>query len=135
MTAVAEREYVELLSKHPPHAIQARQAYDEVMREIETLAIRGAARSEAETEYYRVLCALVGDYERSLGADQWPKTAPLDALRELMELQGVTQSNIAKVLGGDRAAASSILSGRRQISKAQAKKLAAFFRLDAGVFI
>ncbi|HEV3156521.1 MAG TPA: helix-turn-helix domain-containing protein [Candidatus Baltobacteraceae bacterium] len=115
-------------------AIQGLHPYDEVMREVEALTIRGKARSAAETEYYRILCALIGDYERSVGADHWPKTAPLDALRELMEFQGVTQSEIANALGV-RAAASSILSGRRQISKAQARKLAILFRLDACVFI
>jgi len=49
-----------------------------------------------------------------------------------MELKGVTQARVAKALG-DRAAASSILSGRRHISKAQAKKLGELFNVDAGV--
>lgn len=109
-------------------------AYDRAMREIDELAIRAAARTPAETEYYRVLCALVADYERSVGADRWPKLEPLEALRELMMLRGVTQGEVASMLG-DRAAASSILTGRRQISKSQAKKLADLLKVDAGVFI
>ncbi len=109
-------------------------AYDRAMREIDELAIRAAARTPAETEYYRVFCALVADYERSVGADRWPKLEPLEALRELMMLRGVTQGEVASMLG-DRAAASSILTGRRQISKSQAKKLADLLKVDAGVFI
>jgi HTH-type transcriptional regulator/antitoxin HigA len=104
------------------------------MREIEDLAIRGRARTRAETEYYRVLRALVADYERSVGADRWPKLDAVDALRELMQLKNVTQAQVAKTLG-DRAAASSILNRRRQISKAQAKKLAELLHVGAGVFI
>lgn len=104
------------------------------MREIEKLTIRGEARSTAETEYYRVLCALVADYERFVGADQWTKLDPADAVRELMDLKGVTQAQVANALGS-RAAASLILTGRRQISKTQAKQLAELFRVDAGVFI
>jgi len=104
------------------------------MRELEQLTARGRLRSAAETEYYRVLCVLVADYERRLGADRWPKLKPMDALRELMELKEVTQTQIAEALG-DRAAASAILSGRRQVSKAQAKKLAELFAVDAGIFI
>jgi|GEM_PF-6972938 HTH-type transcriptional regulator/antitoxin HigA len=104
------------------------------MREIEELAICGKARTRAETEYYRILCALVADYERSVGVDRWPKLDAVDALRELMQLKNVTQAQVAKALG-DRAAASSILNRRRQISKAQARKLAELLRVDAGVFI
>lgn len=96
--------------------------------------MRGERRSPAETEYYRVLCALVADYEHRVGADRWPRLAPVEALRELMALKGVTQSQVAQALG-DRAAASNILSERREPSKAQAKKLGELFNIDAGVFI
>jgi len=51
-----------------------------------------------------------------------------------MELKDITQSQVAEALG-DRAAASSILRGRRQVSKAQARKLAEPFKVDVGVFI
>jgi antitoxin component HigA of HigAB toxin-antitoxin module len=51
-----------------------------------------------------------------------------------MELKGVTQAQVAAALR-DRAAASSILSGRRNVSKAQAKRLAELFKVDAGLFI
>lgn len=134
MTAAAEREYAELLSVRRPHAIRTRRAYEAAMREIEQLTARGELRSTAETEYYRVLSVLAADYERRLGADRWPRLKPMEALRELMELKDVTQSQLAEALG-DRAAASAILSGRRQVSKTQAKKLAELFAVDAGVFI
>jgi HTH-type transcriptional regulator/antitoxin HigA len=134
MTAAAEREYGELLSARRPHVIGNKRAYNAAMHEIEGLTTRGKSRSTAETEYYRVLCALVADYERRVGADRSPRLAPVEALRELMELKGVTQSQVAQVLG-DRAAASSILSGRREISKNQARKLGDLFKVDAGLFI
>jgi HTH-type transcriptional regulator / antitoxin HigA len=134
MTATAEKEYGELLSRRRPHAITTKRAYDSAMREIKVLTMRAEARSAAETEYYRILYVLVEDYERRTGADRWQKLEPLDALRELMELKSVSQAQVAEALG-DRAAASSILSGRRQISKTQAKKLADLFSVDAGMFI
>lgn len=134
MTVAAEREYAELLRMRRPHAISSKRAYDAAMREIEELTIRGDRRSPAETEYYRVLCALAADYERRLGAERWHTLTPVVALRELMALKGVTQSQVAQALG-DRAAASSILSGRREVSKAQAKRLGELFSVDAGVFI
>lgn len=134
MTATAEREYAQLLSRRRPQAISTKRAYDAAMSEIEDLTIRGQDRSVAETEYYRVLCALVADYERHFGADRWQKLTPAQALRELMAVKGIAQSRVAEALG-DRAAASSILSGRRQVSKTQAKKLGDLFNVDAGIFI
>src|SRR5579884_4026575 len=80
-------EYAELLSMRRPHAIRTRRAYEAAMREIEQLTARARLRSAAETEYYRVLCVLVADYERCLGADRWPRLKPIEALRELMELK------------------------------------------------
>jgi HTH-type transcriptional regulator/antitoxin HigA len=134
MTVAAEREYAELLSARRPHTIRTRRGYEAAMHEIEQLTVRGDRRSTAVTEYYRVLCVLVADYERRSGADRWPRLEPIEALRELMELKDVTQARVAETLG-DRAAASAILSGRRQVSKAQAKRLAKLFNVDAGLFI
>jgi HTH-type transcriptional regulator/antitoxin HigA len=134
MNATAEREYARLLSERRPQVINTKRAYAAAMLEIENLIILGEGRSAAETEYYRLLCTLVADYERRVGADRWEKMTPLEALGELMELKDVGQARVADALG-DRAAASSILSGRRQISKAQAKKLAGLFKVDAGIFI
>jgi HTH-type transcriptional regulator / antitoxin HigA len=134
MTASAERAYAKILSDRRPRTIRSERHYNKVMGEVDELAIRGEACSPAEQEYFRVLCALVSDYERSIGADRWPKLEPVEMLRELMDLMRVSQADVARVVG-DRALVSSILSGRRQISKAVAKKLAALFRVDAGFFI
>ena len=114
--------------------IGTKRGYDAAMREIEELTILGDCRSTAETEYYRVLGILVADYEHRAGADRWQKLLPVEALRALMELKDVAQSQVAEALG-DRAAALSILHGRREVSKSQAKKLAELFKVDAGVFI
>ena len=137
MTAVAEREYGQLLKERRPHAIRSKRAYKDAMREVEELTIRDDSLSSAETEYYRLLCALVADYERSVGADRWRskvEMTPLEALRELMEQKGVSQRQVAEALG-DRGNTSAILHGRRKISKSQAKVLAELFRVDASLFI
>lgn len=134
MTVAAELEYAQLLGTRRPHVISTKRVYDATMREVEALTIRGENRSAAETEYYRVLCALVSDYERHVGDDACRNLTPAEAVQELMELKSISQSRVADALG-DRAAASSILSGRRQVSKAQAKKLANLFRVDAGIFV
>ncbi len=130
----AAKEYSALLSDRRPRVIRNQDDYASAMREVRELAMRSEQRTEAENEYYSLLSTLVEAYERSLGVPDGSELSPLDFLREAMDQQEITQAQVAKALG-DRAAASSILSGRRQISKAQAKKLAVLFHVDAGAFI
>jgi HTH-type transcriptional regulator/antitoxin HigA len=60
---------------------------------------------------------------------------PREYLRELMTEHGYTQTSVAKAIGASRGAISDILSARRQVSKGQAKKLGAFFRVPADLFL
>ena len=64
-----------------------------------------------------------------------PHADPRVHLRELMTERGHTQAAVAKAIGLSRGAVSEILSSRRQISKAQAKKLAAFYRVPLELFL
>lgn len=57
-----QAERTPLPRERRPHAISSRRAYDVAMREIEELTMRGTSRSSAETEYYRVICALAAGY-------------------------------------------------------------------------
>ena len=52
----------------------------------------------------------------------------------LMEQRGLRQTDLAPVLGS-RAQVSDLVSGKRGISKDQAKRLAKFFRVSAELFI
>ena len=51
-----------------------------------------------------------------------------------MEERGLKQADVASLFGG-RSRVSDVLAGKRDISKAQAKALSAFFNLPADLFI
>ena len=88
--------------------------------------------SPEERELAELYTSLIEAYE-----DQRypvPRAAPHEFLRALLEDRGLSQADIAPLLGG-RGHASEILSGKRSISKAQAKNLAAHFGLSVEVFI
>jgi HTH-type transcriptional regulator/antitoxin HigA len=63
-----------------------------------------------------------------------PSVAPNEMLAYLMETSGRTANDLVPVLG-TRGRVSEILSGKRSISKEQAKKLAAVFKVTADLFI
>jgi HTH-type transcriptional regulator / antitoxin HigA len=60
--------------------------------------------------------------------------APDQFLKAPLEQRGLKQAGIARLLGSS-GHTSEILSGKRSISKAQAKRLAKFFDLPADPFI
>ena len=60
--------------------------------------------------------------------------APHQMLRYLMETSGRKAMDLLPIFA-TRARCSEVLNGRRSISKEQAKKLAAFFKVTADLFI
>lgn len=127
-------DYLALVGRFPLRAIATEAQYDAAVTVLDKLAIRDESTlTPGEADYLEALSALVGRYDD----EHYPRPAagtPRESLAALMERRGVTPARLAKVIGS-QPAVSMILSGRREISKAQAKKLAAFFGVDAGVFI
>ena len=63
-----------------------------------------------------------------------PNIEPRRLLKGLLEQRELKQRDLIPVLGGGSTVAD-ILSGKRTISKTQAKKLAEFFRVSVEYFI
>src|ERR1035441_7132001 len=85
-----------------------------------------------ERELAELYTALIEAYEER--HYPVPHAPPHEFLRSLLVERGLTQAGIAHLLGGS-GHTSEILSAKRSISKAQAKKLAGFFNLPAELFI
>lgn len=60
--------------------------------------------------------------------------SPRDALRALMESNGLSQADIGRVIGSE-SAVSMFLKGTRDLSKSQIKKLVDWFKVNASTFI
>lgn len=112
MTAVAEREYAKLVSERPPRVLRKRKEYNATLHELSALMRLGDRRSEAQTEYYDLLATLIKVYDDE-HVRPLPKLAPLEFLKEAMEMLGITQAQISHVIG--RQAASAILRGARDV--------------------
>jgi HTH-type transcriptional regulator/antitoxin HigA len=88
--------------------------------------------SPEEEALAEVLTVLIEDYEDK----HYPlPTGPAyQSLQALMEERGLKHKDIWPVLG-NKGAATEILHGRRAISKAQARRLADFFRVPIDLFL
>jgi HTH-type transcriptional regulator/antitoxin HigA len=132
LPAIDEKKYGRVLSRELPRPIRTDRDLERAIARLEELDERGESLSPEERELAELYASLIEAYE-----DQRypiPHAAPHEFLRALLEDRGLSQADIAPLLGG-RGHASEILSGKRSISKTQAKNLAAHFGLSVEAFI
>src|SRR5580658_10628844 len=123
--------YGKLLSDDLPHAIHNEKDYRTYLARAEALLDKNG-RSAAENRYLELLSVLIERYEQ----EQDPIVAPdpLEALKELMAANGMTQSALARLLGSS-GITSEILSGKRSLSKTHIRKLAEAFNVSTDLFV
>ena len=125
--------YGQLLAKVQPHPIKDDREYDRVVAEVGRLMAQGEGKlSREETSLLEMLSILIEDYDRK----HYPlaPAQPHKMLSFLLEQRGLEPHDLWPVLGS-KSRVSEILSGKRAISKAHAKKLAAFFHVPADLLI
>lgn len=125
--------YGKLLAKVQPHAIKSEREYDRLVAEVGRLMERGeASLSPEETSLLEMMSILIEEYDR----EHFPlsPSQPHQMLAFLLEQRGLDPHDLWPVLRS-KSRVSEILSGKRAISKAQARKLADFFHVAVGLFI
>jgi HTH-type transcriptional regulator/antitoxin HigA len=90
------------------------------------------SRTPEEDALAEMLTLLIEDFEEK--RYPMPRVSPNESLKALMDERGLKHKDIWPVLG-NKGAATEILSGRRAISKAQARRLAEFFRVPLELFV
>ena len=103
-----------------------------MLREVEALLAKGDEISPAEFELVQLLTVLIERFEDEHYATSSAK--PQAILRELMDARGMAQAELAKLFPS-KGIASEVLNGKREISKAQARKLGEHFRVSAALFL
>ena len=132
LPAIDEKKYGRVLSRELPRPIRNDRDLERAIARLEELDERDEDLSPEERELVELYASLIEAYE-----DQrypLPHAAPQEFLRALLEDRGLSQADIAPLVGG-RGHASEILTGKRSISKAQAKKLADLFHVPADLFL
>ena len=117
----------QLLANTRPKVIETEAEFREARKLLESLTFADRELSPAELALRELLRKLVTDYDDRM--HPLPKVEARKLVRRLLE-----QKDLIPVLGAS-SAVSDILSGKRSISKTQAKKLAEFFRVSAEYFI
>jgi len=106
--------------------------YDWALAEVEKYFEREPKRGTPDADRFDVLAALIEAYE----AQRWPigLPDPVDAILWRMDQDGLTQTDLAKLLGS-RSRASEILNRRRVLTIEQAYRLHREWRIPAEVLL
>jgi HTH-type transcriptional regulator/antitoxin HigA len=126
-----EKAYRQLLGRTLPHVIRTDEECERLTNELERLDERERLSPE-ESELAELLTVLIDQYEERRHPIR--KASPRQTLKHLMEARNLKQKDLWKLFGS-KGITSEVFHGKRSISKAQARKLAEFFRVNVELFI
>jgi HTH-type transcriptional regulator/antitoxin HigA len=126
-----EEEYLALVRTFPLLSIRDDAHLAEALAVIDRLTDK-AERSAAEEAYLAALTDLVETYETAHVVI--PPTSGREALRYLMEENGLSQVDLVPLFGAP-SVVSEVLSGKRRLALTHIRRLADYFGVPADVFI
>lgn len=131
--SVDPKKYSRLANRIVVKAIENEEEYDHMVTAVEHLMDKGEDRlSPEESALLETIAILVQAYDDR--HHPLPAAPPNEMLAYLMQSSGKTAKDLLPVFA-TRGRVSEVLSGKRDISKEQAKKLAAVFKVTADLFI
>jgi len=135
---INQSSYIALLNRYEisPKIIDNNLEYEQFLAVTENLLSKRSSRSEAENTLFMLLVKLIRDYEeKTYSLQSWMQTEPHEFLQHLMDARGLKQVDLVGIISSSKGSVSAIVNGKREISKAQAKKLGEYFSVSPAAFI
>jgi HTH-type transcriptional regulator/antitoxin HigA len=130
---IDRRKYGSMIAKIAPTVVQTEEENERLLAEIEKLMGKGEDNLTPEQDaLLELLTQLVEAYEKRAYPRQ--KANPSELVAFLLEQRGLAPKDLWQALRS-RSRVSEILSGKRSVSKEQAKRLGEFFRVSPAAFI
>jgi HTH-type transcriptional regulator / antitoxin HigA len=128
--ALDRKKYAQLLIQVLPRPITTDNQHKLSLAVVSRLLGEKELSAE-ETALVKMLSLLISDYERRRYAGLLEKTTPSEALAYLMEENQLSQSDFPEI---PQSRISDILTGKRKISKAQARVFGERFKVSPALF-
>ena len=126
--------YADLLAEALPGVIRSERENERALAIVASLMKRGENHlSPEEDKLLDLLTTLIEDFEEK-AYPMGNVSNPQVAVRELMREHALKQTDMVDIFGS-QGVVSQVLNGKRQISKAQARRLSERFRLPIDIFI
>ena len=131
----ADPAYLALIDIFPLRPLRSERDYDAAVTVLDTLVVRPeGSLAPGEQDYLDALTMLVEAHDRDHDDVDTEQRDPLSMLKYLMQESSMTQAELGRLLG-NRALASLILHGHRQLSKSHIRKLADHFKVSPALFL
>jgi HTH-type transcriptional regulator/antitoxin HigA len=128
-------DYLNLIIRFPLRKIRTRADHRAAMDVLNELMLKGEENlTDGEEAYLDVLAGLVDAYEREKIRPQMGAATPLEMLQTLMEANDLSPGQLGKIIGS-ASAATMILKGEREMSKAHIRKIADRFHVSPALFL
>ena len=122
--------YTKLLAKIPPKVIRSEAENEHYINALYALEQKRSPTRE-EKELADLLTLLIEDFEAK--RYQLPRATPRQALSFLMEEHGLKQKDLIEIFGS-RSAVSEVISGKRELTKEQIRRLSQRFHVSPEIF-
>ncbi len=129
-------DYLDLVRRCPLRPIRTLGEYEDATTVLNELLVRADAPglTAGESDYVHVLTQMILAYDERHSSLKRGTMSPIDALKFLMAENGMNTITLGKLVGGS-GQASMILSGKRELSKANIRTLADRFKVSPALFI
>ncbi len=127
-----EKIYANLLANTLPKVIESETECVRVEKIVGELLKKGDRLSPEEDKLLDLLSDLIENYEDKVYPIE--DAPPNEMLKFLMRENNLKQGDLLHIFGSS-GIASEVVNGKRSISKAQAKKLAEYFKVSVELFI
>ena len=124
--------YMELICQFPLKPIKGDAEHGRAVEIVGKLM--GRKLDAGTSDYLDTLILLVNKYEDENHSPKGVHLTPQQALKAIMNTNGMTQAEVGKIIGSE-SAVSMFLKGERELSKSHIKALVARFRVDAGLLL
>ena len=124
--------YLKLVLSFPLRPLRSDADLDRAVAMVDALTDRKELAPE-EADYLEVLGRLIEDYEAE--HDPLPTMSPVEALRYLLEENGLTQAELCSQTSLPVATISEVLNGKRGISPRVRQALAERFKVSPALFV
>ena len=126
------QKYAGLLAEALPEVIETEAQNRRMIKILNKLMDKGKNRTLEETKLMKLLGHLIQEFEQRFYQPESP--TPREALIAMMEMNHLKQAELVHIFGSS-GVTSEVISGKREISKANAKALAKFFHTSTDLFL
>jgi HTH-type transcriptional regulator/antitoxin HigA len=132
-SAALPKDYTGLCQRYVPRPLHDAADYAAARQAIEPLLGVADRLNADQADYLEAVSSFIEAYDRT--RVRWPKSAPLDTLKFLLEQHEMSAADLSRLLGSDRSLGPKLLRGERRLTVDHIRALARHFNVEPGVLL